>query len=326
MRYVLTANAPDTKDNDFTWKDFQARNNNELVAILGNFINRVVVLTHKYFGGKVPAQGQLTETDKQALQAIVEAKENISKNIENYRFRDALKDAMQLARVGNKYLTETEPWKLIKTDEARVATILNVGLQITANCGILFEPFLPFSAKKILKMMNLASATWDDAGNVNLMEEGKDIAQAELLFRKIEDAEVDAQIERLKKIKAEQEAQAAMNAPVAPQKETITYDDFAKMDIRMGTILAAERVPKTDKLMKLTVNVGIDTRTIVSGIAEHFTPEECVGRQVCVLVNLKPRTMKNIESQGMILMAENADGTLHFIETEKKIKDGSAIS
>ena len=326
LRYVLTANAPETKDNDFTWKDFQARNNNELVAILGNFINRVVVLTHKYFGGKVPAQGQLTETDKQALQAIVEAKENISKNIENYRFRDALKDAMQLARVGNKYLTETEPWKLIKTDEARVATILNVGLQITANCGILFEPFLPFSAKKILKMMNLASATWDDAGNVNLMEEGKEIAQAELLFRKIEDAEVDAQIERLKKIKAEQEVQAAMNAPVAPQKETITYDDFAKMDIRMGTILAAERVPKTDKLMKLTVNVGIDTRTIVSGIAEHFTPEECVGRQVCVLVNLKPRTMKNIESQGMILMAENADGTLHFIETEKKIKDGSAIS
>ncbi len=326
LRYVLTANAPETKDNDFTWKDFQARNNNELVAILGNFINRVVVLTHKYFGGKVPAQGQLTETDKQALQAIVEAKENISKNIENYRFRDALKDAMQLARVGNKYLTETEPWKLIKTDEARVATILNVGLQITANCGILFEPFLPFSAKKILKMMNLASATWNDAGNVNLMEEGKEIAQAELLFRKIEDSEVDAQIERLKKIKAEQEAQAAMNAPVAPQKETITYDDFAKMDIRMGTILAAERVPKTDKLMKLTVNVGIDTRTIVSGIAEHFTPEECVGRQVCVLVNLKPRTMKNIESQGMILMAENADGTLHFIETEKKIKDGSAIS
>ncbi len=326
LRYVLTANAPETKDNDFTWKDFQARNNNELVAILGNFINRVVVLTHKYFGGKVSAQGQLTETDKQALQAIVEAKENISKNIENYRFRDALKDAMQLARVGNKYLTETEPWKLIKTDEARVATILNVGLQITANCGILFEPFLPFSAKKILKMMNLASATWNDAGNVNLMEEGKEIVQAELLFRKIEDSEVDAQIERLKKIKAEQEAQAAMNAPVAPQKETITYDDFAKMDIRMGTILAAERVPKTDKLMKLTVNVGIDTRTIVSGIAEHFTPEECVGRQVCVLVNLKPRTMKNIESQGMILMAENADGTLHFIETEKKIKDGSAIS
>ena len=326
LRYVLTANAPETKDNDFTWKDFQARNNNELVAILGNFINRVVVLTHKYFGGKVPAQGQLNETDKQALQAIVEAKENISKNIENYRFRDALKDAMQLARVGNKYLTETEPWKLIKTDETRVATILNVGLQITANCGILFEPFLPFSAKKILKMMNLASATWDEAGNVNVMAEGKEIAQAELLFRKIEDAEVDAQIERLKKIKAEQEAQAAMNAPVAPQKETITYDDFAKMDIRMGTILAAERVPKTDKLMKLTVNVGIDTRTIVSGIAEHFTPEECVGRQVCVLVNLKPRTMKNIESQGMILMAENADGSLYFIETEKKIKDGCSIS
>ena len=326
LRYVLTANAPETKDNDFTWKDFQARNNNELVAILGNFVNRVVVLTHKYFGGKVPAQGQLNDVDNQALQAIATAKENISKNIEAYRFRDALKEAMQLARVGNKYLTETEPWKLIKTDEARVATILNVCLQITANCGILFEPFLPFSAKKILKMMNLSAAKWNDAGNLNVMTEGKEIGEAELMFRKIEDAEIDAQIQKLNESKKAREAEEAMNAPVAPQKETIVYDDFAKMDIRVGTILAAERVPKTDKLMKLTVNVGIDTRTIVSGIAEHFTPEECVGRQVCVLVNLQPRKLKNIESNGMILMAEGANGKLQFVAPDEKIKEGCSIS
>lgn len=326
LRYVLTANAPETKDNDFTWKDFQARNNNELVAILGNFVNRVVVLTQKYFAGKVPAQGALTDVDKQALNAIVVAKENVSKNIENYRFRDALKEAMQLARVGNKYLTETEPWKLIKTDESRVATILNVCLQITANCGIIFEPFLPFSAAKIMKMLKLETAKWSDAGNIGIMAVGKEIGQPELMFRKIEDAEVDAQIEKLKAAKAAREAEEALNAPVAPQKETIVYDDFAKMDIRVGTILAAERVPKTDKLMKLTVNVGIDTRTIVSGIAEHFTPEECVGRQVCVLVNLQPRKLKNIESNGMILMAEGADGKLQFVAPEEKIKEGSAIS
>ena len=326
LRYVLTANAPETKDNDFTWKDFQARNNNELVAILGNFVNRVVVLTQKYFAGKVPAQGALTDVDKQALSAIVVAKENVSKNIENYRFRDALKDAMQLARVGNKYLTETEPWKLIKTDESRVATILNVCLQITANCGIIFEPFLPFSAAKIMKMLKLETAKWSDAGNIGIMAVGKEIGQPELMFRKIEDAEVDAQIEKLKAAKAAREAEEALNAPVAPQKETIVYDDFAKMDIRVGTILAAERVPKTDKLMKLTVNVGIDTRTIVSGIAEHFTPEECVGRQVCVLVNLQPRKLKNIESNGMILMAEGADGKLHFVAPDEKIKEGCAIS
>ena len=326
LRYVLTANAPETKDNDFTWKDFQARNNNELVAILGNFVNRVVVLTQKYFAGKVPAQGALTDVDKQALNAIVVAKENVSKNIENYRFRDALKEAMQLARVGNKYLTETEPWKLIKTDESRVATILNVCLQITANCGIIFEPFLPFSAAKIMKMLKLETAKWSDAGNIGIMAVGKEIGQPELMFRKIEDAEVDAQIEKLKAAKAAREAEEALNAPVAPQKETIVYDDFAKMDIRVGTILAAERVPKTDKLMKLTVNVGIDTRTIVSGIAEHFTPEECVGRQVCVLVNLQPRKLKNIESNGMILMAEGADGKLQVVAPEEKIKEGCAIS
>lgn len=326
LRYVLTANAPETKDNDFTWKDFQARNNNELVAILGNFVNRVVVLTQKYFAGKVPAQGALTDVDKQALNAIVVAKENVSKNIENYRFRDALKEAMQLARVGNKYLTETEPWKLIKTDESPVATILNVCLQITANCGIIFEPFLPFSAAKIMKMLKLETAKWSDAGNIGIMAVGKEIGQPELMFRKIEDAEVDAQIEKLKAAKAAREAEEALNAPVAPQKETIVYDDFAKMDIRVGTILAAERVPKTDKLMKLTVNVGIDTRTIVSGIAEHFTPEECVGRQVCVLVNLQPRKLKNIESNGMILMAEGADGKLQFVAPDEKIKEGCAIS
>ncbi len=326
LRYVLTANAPETKDNDFTWKDFQARNNNELVAILGNFVNRVVVLTQKYFAGKVPSKGVLNDVDKQALDAIATAKDNISKNIENYRFRDALKDAMQLARVGNKYLTETEPWKLIKTDETRVATILNVCLQITANCGILFEPFLPFSSAKIMKMMKIDNAKWADAGNADIMKECNEIGQAELMFRKIEDAEVEAQIAKLEAAKKAREAEAAMNAPVAPQKLEITYDDFSKLDIRIGTILAAERVPKTDKLMKLSIDTGIDTRTIVSGIAEHFTPEECVGRQVSVLVNLAPRKMKGIESQGMILMAENADGKLQFVATDKKVKNGSPIS
>ncbi len=326
LRYVLTANAPETKDNDFTWKDFQARNNNELVAILGNFVNRVVVLTNKYFAGKVPAKGNLTDIDSQALAAIAEAKENISKNIENYRFRDALKDAMQLARVGNKYLTETEPWKLIKTDESRVATILNVCLQITANCGILFEPFLPFTAAKIRTMLQIENALWENAGDDNIMQEGKTIGEVALLFRKIEDAEVDAQVEKLKAAKAAREAEEAMNAPVAAQKATIEYDDFAKLDIRLGTILEAERVPKTDKLMKLLIDTGIDKRTIVSGIAEHFTPEQCVGRQVSVLVNLQPRKMKGIESQGMILMAEDANGSLQFVSTEQKVKNGSSIS
>ncbi len=326
LRYVLTANAPETKDNDFTWKDFQARNNNELVAILGNFINRVVVLTQKYFGGSVPAQGTLTDVDAQALEAIQIAKEAISKNIETYRFRDALKEAMQLARVGNKYLTETEPWKVIKTDEARVATILNVCLQITANCGILFEPFLPFTAKKIRSMVNKESIEWTDGGKLDIMQEGQSIGEVELLFKKIEDAEVDAQLEKLQKAKERRERELAMEAPVTAQKPAIQYADFEKMDVRVGTILAAERVPKTNKLMKLTVDTGIDKRTIVSGIAEHFTPEECVGRQVSVLVNLQPRMLKDIESKGMILMAENADGKLEFVIPTNNVKNGSSIS
>ena len=326
LRYVLTANAPETKDNDFTWKDFQARNNNELVAILGNFINRVVVLTQKYFGGSVPTQGTLTDVDAQALEAIQIAKEAISKNIETYRFRDALKEAMQLARVGNKYLTETEPWKVIKTDEARVATILNVCLQITANCGILFEPFLPFTAKKIRSMVNKESIEWTDGGKLDIMQEGQSIGEVELLFKKIEDAEVDAQLEKLQKAKERRERELAMEAPVTAQKPAIQYADFEKMDVRVGTILAAERVPKTNKLMKLTVDTGIDKRTIVSGIAEHFTPEECVGRQVSVLVNLQPRMLKDIESKGMILMAENADGKLEFVIPTNNVKNGSSIS
>ena len=326
LRYVLTANAPETKDNDFTWKDFQARNNNELVAILGNFINRVVVLTQKYFGGSVPTQGTLTDVDAQALEAIQIAKEAISKNIETYRFRDALKEAMQLARVGNKYLTETEPWKVIKTDEARVATILNVCLQITANCGILFEPFLPFTAKKIRSMVNKESIEWTDGGKLDIMQEGQSIGEVELLFKKIEDAEVDAQLEKLQKAKERRERELAMGAPVTAQKPAIQYVDFEKMDVRVGTILAAERVPKTNKLMKLTVDTGIDKRTIVSGIAEHFTPEECVGRQVSVLVNLQPRMLKDIESKGMILMAENADGKLEFVIPTNNVKNGSSIS
>lgn len=325
LRYVLTANAPETKDNDFTWKDFQARNNNELVAILGNFVNRVVVLTNKYFEGKVPELGTITDVEQQVYASIKEAKELVSKNIENYRFRDALKEAMQLARIGNKYLTETEPWKVIKTDPQRVATILNVCLQITANCAVIFEPFLPFTAEKIQAMLNLPDLRWEYAGKTDNMKVGAPIGEPVLLFRKIEDAEVDAQVARLVARKKEMEAEAAMNAPVQPQKDLIQYDDFAKLDIRVGTILAAERVPKTDKLMKLTIDTGIDTRTVVSGIAEHFTPESCVGRQVSILVNLAPRKLKNIESQGMILMAENADGRLDFVSPSTEIKNGSVI-
>ncbi|HON51779.1 MAG TPA: methionine--tRNA ligase subunit beta, partial [Bacteroidales bacterium] len=324
LRYVLTANAPETKDNDFTWKDFQARNNNELVAILGNFVNRVVVLTHKYFQGTVPAKTTLLGIDTDMLAEISTAKQAVAKNIENYKFREALKDAMQLARAGNKYLTETEPWKVIKTDEQRVATILHVCLQITANLGIIIEPFLPFTAKKIQTMFGMNACTWNQSGNVELLQTGTPIGEAALLFRKIEDSEIDAQIEKL------QQTKQAMNTnvnktDVSPQKPLIQYDDFSKMDIRVGTIQAAERVPKTDKLMKLTIDTGIDIRTVVSGIAHCFNPEEIIGKQVSILVNLQPRMLKNIESQGMILMAQNSDGKLEFISPVSKVDNGSAI-
>ena len=324
LRYTLTANAPETKDNDFTWKDFQARNNNELVAIFGNFVNRVVVLTHKYFNGKVPTLGTLEQIDSDALQEIITAKANISKNIETYKFREALKDAMQLARAGNKYLAETEPWKLIKTDEQRVATILNVCLQITANLSIVIEPFLPFTAEKIRTFLSLPTATWNDAGNVTILKEGATIQEVGLLFRKIEDEEIEIQIQKLQKSKEIGKTEPE-KSKVMPQKDVIQYDDFQKMDIRVGTILEAERVPKTEKLMKLKIDTGINIRTVVSGIAEYFTPEEIIGKQVSILVNLQPRTLKNIESQGMILMASNSEGKLEFILPQNKTENGSVI-
>lgn len=315
LRYVLCANAPETKDNDFTWRDFQARNNNELVAIFGNFVNRALVLTGKYFGNRVPAiaDAGLTDYDRETIEQLPTIKAAIEHNIENYRFREALKEMMNLARLGNKYLADTEPWKVIKTDEARVGTILNISLQITASLAIACEPFLPFTAKKLATMLNLPASEikWDNIGCMTLLPAGHELGQAELLFEKIEDATVEAQLQKLADTKA---ANAAANAVAAPAKEeTVQFDDFAKMDIRVSRVVAAEPVPKTKKLLKLTVDTGIDTRTIVSGIAEYFTPDQMVGKQVLVLVNLAPRVLKGIESQGMILMAESPTGKLSIV-------------
>ena len=315
LRYVLCANAPETKDNDFTWRDFQARNNNELVAIFGNFVNRALVLTHKYFAGKVPAVGNggLTDYDRETLDEMPRIKAAIEQNIENYRFREALKEMMNLARLGNKYLADTEPWKVVKSDPDRVTTILNIALQITASLAIASEPFLPFTAEKLRNMLHLeaAQAHWDNIGCATLLAPGHELGEAVLLFEKIDDSVVEAQLRKLEETKA---ANAAANATAVPAKEnTVQFDDFAKMDIRVSRVVAAEPVPKTKKLLKLTVDTGIDTRTIVSGIAEYFTPEEMVGKRVLVLVNLAPRTLKGIESQGMILMAESPTGQLSIV-------------
>ena len=323
LKYVLCANAPETKDNDFTWKDFQTRNNSELVAIFGNFVNRTIVLTHKYFEGKVPQRGTLNELDIQTIEQIKQYPEKIGRSIEQYRFREALNELMNLARLGNKYLTENEPWKTIKTDAERTATVLNISLQICANLAILSEPFLPFTAEKLRGMLNQDKAFWYEAGNSELLEEGKQINPAQLLFEQIDDKQIEAQLEKLQQTK---KANELASATVEPQKANIEYDDFAKMDIRVGTILAAEKVAKTKKLLKLTIDTGIDTRTIVSGIAEYYSPEEIIGKQVSVLVNLAPKALKGIESQGMILMAENLDGSLSFISPEKPIKNGGTIS
>ena len=323
LKYVLCANAPETKDNDFTWKDFQTRNNSELVAIFGNFVNRTIVLTHKYFEGKVPQRGTLNELDIQTIEQIKQYPEKIGRSIEQYRFREALNELMNLARLGNKYLTENEPWKTIKTDEARTATVLNISLQICANLALLSEPFLPFSAQKLREMLNQDLAFWYEAGNSELLSEGKQINPAQLLFEQIDDKQIEAQLEKLQQTK---KANELASATVEPQKANIEYDDFAKMDIRVGTILAAEKVAKTKKLLKLTIDTGIDKRTIVSGIAEYYSPEEIIGKQVSVLVNLAPKALKGIESQGMILMAENLDGSLSFISPEKPIRNGGTIS
>jgi len=322
LRYVLTATAPETKDNDFTWKDFQARNNNELVAVFGNFVNRVVVLTHKYFAGKVPMLMEVTELDQQVLDELALYPAKISASIENYRFREALTEVMNVARLGNKYLAETEPWKVIKTDEDRVRTILNISLQIVANLEILIEPFLPFTADKLMKMLNYGGHQWEDAGKTNLLVRGHQLNEASLLFEKIEDAEVQAQIDKLNQSK---EDNTKANAVAAPVKENIDFDQFSAMDIRVATIIAAEKVEKTKKLLKLTLNTGIDERTVVSGIAEYFTPEEVIGQQVSLLVNLAPREIKGILSQGMILMSENSDGKLTFVAPLQNHANGSVI-
>lgn len=322
LKYVLCANAPETKDNDFTWKDFQTRNNSELVAILGNFVNRTIVLTHKYFNGKIPAKNELNELDKQTIEEIKLYPEKIGTLIENYKFRDALFEMMNLARLGNKYLTENEPWKTFKTDIKRTETVLNISLQICANLAILMEPFVQFSAKKLQQMLNLNSLKWFEAGNCELLKVGQEIQPAELLFERIEDADIQKQ---LNKLEASKKANAINNAEVTPQKPNVSFEDFSAMDIRVGTILEAEKVTKTKKLLKLTIDTGIDKRTIVSGIAEYFSPEEIIGKQVSVLVNLAPKNLKGIESQGMILMAENADGELCFVEPQKQFKNGSTI-
>ncbi len=322
LRYTLTANMPETKDNDFTWKDFQNRNNNELVAILGNFVNRALVLTHKYFNGKVPACGELTEYDKETLAEIPNLKNSTEKNLDAFRFRDALRETMNVARLGNKYLADSEPWKLFKNDPERVATILNVALQITANITILTEPFLPFTAQKLSKMINVSNLGWINTGKTDLLSVGHEIGKPELLFDKIEDEVVQKQLDKLM---ATKEQNKKDNKQVEPQKDIITYDDFMKMDVRIGTILTAEKVAKTQKLLKLEIDTGIDKRTVVSGIAEFFKPEDIVGKQVSILVNLEPRKIRGILSHGMILMAQDADGSLRFVEPNEAVSNGSEV-
>ena len=364
MRYVLTANAPETKDNDFSWKEFQTRNNSELVAIFGNFVNRAIVLTHKYFEGKVPPRGVLTEADKAVLAEVPEIRRSLEENLEGFRFRDALKDAMALARLGNKYISDSEPWKTAKTDMARTGTILNVCLQLCADLAIAFEPFTPAAAERLRGMLKLGLAAgfdhrageqqtvntykdgeavalhtvpegqacegtlkWDNLGSTEILPEGWEIAPAELLFEKIEDAAIDAQLERLARIKVENEAaaKAQLAKQVEPQKAPVSFDDFGRLDIRTATVLEAERVPKTDKLLKLTIDTGIDRRVIVSGIAEYYSPEDMLGKQICILANLEPRTIRGIESKGMILMAKQGDGSMRFITPQEAVANGAMI-
>ena len=322
LRYVLTANAPETKDNDFTWKDFQTRNNSELVAIYGNFVNRALVLTQKYFDGKVPALGEMSDYDKETIAEFVDVKSKLEGLLDNFKFRDAQKEAMNLARIGNKYLAETEPWKLAKTDLSRTASILHLSLQIAANLAIAFEPFLPFSSKKLRDMLNLQTFNWNDLGRTDLLAEGTSLGAVELLFTKIEDAEVDAQVQRLLEMKKANEA--AEWKPEAISSEC-TIDDFAKLDIRCGTILECQKVPKADKLLQFKIDDGMGGRTIVSGIAQSYKPEELVGLQVCFIANFPPRKLKGVESQGMILSAVNSDGKLVVISPSKKVANGSKV-
>jgi methionyl-tRNA synthetase len=322
LRYALCANAPETKDNDFTWKDFQARNNNELVAILGNFVNRTLVLTNNYWGGKVPDRGAMDDYDNEVLAEIDNIRAKVESNLESYRFREALKEAMNLARLGNKYLADKEPWKVVKTDPERVKTIMNIALQITANLTIVCDPFLPFSMEKLRGWLNYKQPEWANAGNIDLLLPGHTTNKPELLFGKIEDDAINRQIEKLMNTK---KANESASLKVAPGKEAVSFDDFTKIDIRTATILEAEKVPKTTKLLKLKIDTGSDIRIIVSGIAEYYAPEAIVGKQISIIANLEPRKIKGIESKGMILMAEDKDGKLVMVSPDSKVDNGSTI-
>lgn len=322
LRYSLCASAPETKDNDFTWKDFQARNNNELVAILGNFVNRTLVLTNNYFGGKVPERGETDANDASVLAEIRKLRENVESSLEAYRFREALKEAMNLARLGNKYLADMEPWKVVKNDPARVKTIMNIALQITANLTIVCEPFLPFSMEKLRNWLNFSVREWAKAGDYDLLRPGHAINKPELLFEKIEDDVINQQIDKLLATKKANESSAVRTVT---GKEPVNFEDFSRVDIRTATIIEAEKVPKTTKLLKLKIDTGIDVRTIVSGIAEYYRPEDIVGRQISIVANLEPRKIKGIESKGMILMAEDKDGRLIMVSPIEKVSNGSMI-
>ena len=322
LRYVLTANAPETKDNDFTWKDFQDRNNNELVAILGNFVNRAIVLTNKYFDGVIPEAHELTDYDRATIDEFKGVKEALSENLETFHFRAALAEAMKIARIGNKYLADTEPWKLAKTDMARVETIMNVALQITANLAIAFEPFLPFSAEKLRKMINMESADWNKLGSIDILKAGDRVEKPVLLFEKIDDETIKIQTDRLERIKQENILNNFTPKAVAP---TVTFDDFQKLDIRVGKVLECEKVKKADKLLKFTIDDGMKGRTIVSGIAKFYNPEDLIGKEVCFIANFPPRKLKGVESQGMILSAEDADGRLVVIGPQGEVRPGVQV-
>ena len=322
LRYVLTANAPETKDNNFTWKDFQARNNNELVAVYGNFVNRALVLTDKYYGGVVPEQGELTDYDRQTISEFTGVKADVEKLLDEFRFRDAQKEAMNLARIGNKYLADSEPWKLQKTDPKRVETILNLSLQLVANLAIAFEPFLPFSSKKLRHMLNMEEFDWNDLGSTTLIAAGHKINKPELLFEKIDDAPIQAQVDKLLATKAANEAAGRKDEP---QKADMPFENFEKMDLRVGTVKECVKVEKSDKLLRFVIDDGLETRTIVSGIAKFYKPEDLVGKQVCFIANLPPRKLRGIESQGMILSAENPDGTLSLLTPDRKCADGACV-
>ena len=322
LRYSLCASAPETKDNDFTWKEFQARNNSELVAILGNFVNRTLVLTGNYYEGKVPARGKTDSNDESVLNEIAKIRGNVETSLDNFRFRESLKEAMNLARLGNKYLADAEPWKVVRTDQERVKTIMNIALQITANLTIILEPFLPFSMEKLRGWINLEKQGWKEAGRTDLLSPGHQINKPGLLFEKIEDEDIRKQIDRLLLTK---KANESGSSKILAAKDPVSFDDFTKIDIRTATILEAVKVPRTTKLLKLTIDTGLDIRTIVSGIAEYFEPEAIIGKHISIVANLEPRKIKGIESKGMILMAEDKDGKLVLISPAEKVSNGSVI-